>query len=49
MIWVTCLGIDDKGHVKLSRKAALKEQAEGGSPDSGGVPEHERAEQQPVH
>ncbi len=49
MIWVKCIGIDDKGRVKLSRKAALKEQAEGGSPDSGGVPEHERAEQQPVH
>ena len=28
MIWVKCIGIDDKGRVKLSRKAALKEQAE---------------------
>src|SRR5213083_3020560 len=27
-IWVKCLGIDDKGRVKLSRKAALKERAE---------------------
>ena len=28
MIWVKCIGIDDKGRVKLSRKAALKEHAE---------------------
>jgi polyribonucleotide nucleotidyltransferase len=28
MIWVKCIGIDDKGRVKLSRKAALKERAE---------------------
>jgi hypothetical protein len=25
---VKCIGIDDKGRVKLSRKAALKERAE---------------------
>src|SRR5437588_10848694 len=28
MIWVKCSGLDDKGRVKLSRKAALKERAE---------------------
>jgi len=28
MIWVKCIGIDDKGRVKLSRKAALKERGE---------------------
>jgi polyribonucleotide nucleotidyltransferase len=28
MIWVKCIGIDDKGRVKLSRRAALKERAE---------------------
>src|SRR5947207_2584769 len=28
MIWVKCIGIGDKGRVKLSRKAALKERAE---------------------
>jgi polyribonucleotide nucleotidyltransferase len=28
MIWVKCIGIDDKGRVKLSRKAALKERVE---------------------
>jgi polyribonucleotide nucleotidyltransferase len=28
MVWVKCIGIDDKGRVKLSRKAALKERAE---------------------
>ncbi len=50
MIWVKCIGIDDKGRVKLSRKAALKEQAEGDSPDGAGGEghRHERAEQQPV-
>src|SRR5437868_14189109 len=28
MIWVKCIGIDDKGRVKLSRRAALKERAQ---------------------
>jgi polyribonucleotide nucleotidyltransferase len=28
MTWVKCIGIDDKGRVKLSRKAALKDRAE---------------------
>lgn len=28
MIWVKCIGIDDKGRVKLSRKAALRERVE---------------------
>ncbi len=28
VVWVKCIGIDDKGRVKLSRKAALKERAE---------------------
>jgi len=27
-IWVKCIGIDDKGRVKLSRKAAMKERGE---------------------
>jgi polyribonucleotide nucleotidyltransferase len=27
-VWVKCIGIDDKGRVKLSRRAALKERAE---------------------
>jgi polyribonucleotide nucleotidyltransferase len=33
-IWVKCIGIDDKGRVKLSRKAALKDRAavEAGQP-----------------
>ncbi|MGZ5025260.1 MAG: S1 RNA-binding domain-containing protein, partial [Chthoniobacterales bacterium] len=50
MIWVKCIGIDDKGRVKLSRKAALKEraQAEGADATADGVPS-DRAEQQPVH
>jgi polyribonucleotide nucleotidyltransferase len=28
VVWAKCIGIDDKGRVKLSRKAALKERAE---------------------
>jgi polyribonucleotide nucleotidyltransferase len=28
MVWVKCIGIDDKGRVKLSRKAAMKDRAE---------------------
>jgi len=39
IIWVKCIGIDDKGRVKLSRKAALKERSEA---ETGQVPE-------PVH
>jgi polyribonucleotide nucleotidyltransferase len=39
VIWVKCIGIDDKGRVKLSRKAALKERA---AAETGQVPE-------PVH
>jgi polyribonucleotide nucleotidyltransferase len=38
MIWVKCIGIDDKGRVKLSRKAALKERAE---QETGQPVEHE--------
>ncbi|MEI6872289.1 MAG: polyribonucleotide nucleotidyltransferase, partial [Verrucomicrobiota bacterium] len=34
LVWVKCIGIDDKGRVKLSRKAAMKErdEAAGGAP-----------------
>ena len=41
MIWVKCIGIDDKGRVKLSRKAALKERAEA---ETGQPVEHAGAE-----
>ena len=41
-IWVKCIGVDDKGRVKLSRKAAMEERKaefsddeEGADPDSG--------------
>ena len=27
-VWVKCIGVDDKGRVKLSRKAAMKERDE---------------------
>ncbi|HEV3408651.1 MAG TPA: polyribonucleotide nucleotidyltransferase [Chthoniobacterales bacterium] len=49
MIWVKCIGIDDKGRVKLSRKAALKERAEQEGAAATGDGASERAEQQPVH
>ena len=44
-IWVKCIGIDDKGRVKLSRKAALKERAaaetgQAGEPDRVEEPRH---------
>jgi polyribonucleotide nucleotidyltransferase len=40
MIHVKCIGIDDKGRVKLSRKAAMKErdEASGAPPAADGVP-----------
>lgn len=44
MIWVKCIGIDDKGRVKLSRKAALKERA---AAEAGQTNEPDRVEQQP--
>jgi polyribonucleotide nucleotidyltransferase len=48
-IWVKCLGVDEKGRVRLSRKAAMAErdqQMGGGSPEGGGGspdrgPEHQ--------
>src|SRR5213075_2663886 len=42
IIWVKCIGIDDKGRVKLSRKAALKERAE---KETGQAGEPESVEQ----
>src|SRR4029077_15214116 len=38
-IWVKCLGVDEKGRVKLSRRAAMAERDQemgGGSPAEGG-------------
>ncbi len=32
-IWVKCIGVDDKGRVKLSRKAAMKERGEAAKSD----------------
>lgn len=34
-IWVKCIGIDDKGRVKLSRKAAMKDRNEAALAESG--------------
>ncbi len=44
MIWVKCIGIDDKGRVKLSRKAALKDRAEA---ETGQKVEEQAEEYQP--
>ena len=39
MIWVKCIGVDDKGRVKLSRKAAMKERDEAaGAPGAPAAP-----------
>jgi polyribonucleotide nucleotidyltransferase len=41
-IWVKCLGVDEKGRVRLSRRAAMAErdQEMGGKPEGGGGGEH---------
>jgi polyribonucleotide nucleotidyltransferase len=47
-IWVKCLGVDEKGRVRLSRKAAMAErdqQMGGGSPEGGPAPEEAAGEQ----
>jgi polyribonucleotide nucleotidyltransferase len=31
-IWVKCIGVDDRGKVKLSRKAAMKDRDQGAVP-----------------
>ncbi len=36
MVWAKCIGIDDKGRVKMSRKAAMKEKSEQAEKDAGG-------------
>jgi polyribonucleotide nucleotidyltransferase len=41
-IWVKCIGIDDKGRVKLSRRAAMKERNEAAAA-AGTAPEGEAA------
>ena len=38
LIWVKCLGVDDKGRVKLSRRAAMKERGETSAPAPAPVP-----------
>jgi polyribonucleotide nucleotidyltransferase len=47
-IWVKCLGVDEKGRVRLSRKAAMAErdqQMGGGTPEGGGNPEERGPDQ----
>jgi polyribonucleotide nucleotidyltransferase len=47
-IWVKCLGVDEKGRVRLSRKAAMAErdqQMSGGSPEGGGSGSPEQGSQ----
>jgi polyribonucleotide nucleotidyltransferase len=36
MVWAKCIGIDEKGRVKMSRKAAMKERAEQEKAAAGG-------------
>ncbi len=36
LVWAKCIGIDEKGRVKMSRKAAMKERAEQAEKDAGG-------------
>ena len=38
VIWVKCIGIDEKGRVKLSRKAAMKERDEAAAVAAGAAP-----------
>ena len=35
MVWAKCIGIDDKGRVKMSRKAAMKEKSEQAEKEAG--------------
>jgi polyribonucleotide nucleotidyltransferase len=47
-IWVKCLGVDEKGRVRLSRKAAMAErdqQMGGGATEGGGNPEDRGSDQ----
>ncbi|HVE15600.1 MAG TPA: S1 RNA-binding domain-containing protein, partial [Chthoniobacterales bacterium] len=36
-VWVKCIGVDDKGRVKLSRKAAMKDRDAASQPEAAGV------------
>ncbi len=42
-IWVKCIGKDDKGRVKLSRKAAMKERDE--QAGGGGAPAQSQSQE----
>src|SRR6516162_5255327 len=51
-IWVKCLGVDEKGRVKLSRKAAMAErdqQMSGGSPEGGSSGSPDRGPEHQEH
>jgi polyribonucleotide nucleotidyltransferase len=39
MVSAKCIGIDDKGKVKMSRKAAMKEKDDAAKAEAGGAPE----------
>ena len=36
LIWVKCIGLDDKGRIKLSRKAAMKDRDEAATSNNNG-------------
>ena len=37
MVWAKCIGVDDRGRVKMSRKAAMKEKREQAESEAGGA------------
>ncbi len=39
MVSAKCIGIDDKGKVKMSRKAAMKEKDDAAKAEAGAAPE----------
>ncbi|MHA3775571.1 polyribonucleotide nucleotidyltransferase [Verrucomicrobiota bacterium sgz303538] len=47
VIWVKCIGIDEKGRVKLSRKAAMKDRDEAATAAAGGAPAPAEASPEP--
>jgi polyribonucleotide nucleotidyltransferase len=43
-IWVKCLGIDEKGRVRLSRKAAMEERDKEMAQEQGDKPQEKQRE-----
>jgi polyribonucleotide nucleotidyltransferase len=43
MIWVKCIGVDERGKIKLSRKAAMKERDQAAGGGAAPAPEPQTA------